>query len=50
MGWGVLAKNMGRGRGRKRKISPKVVELALTAPPSKGSWDGARSEPEAGKS
>lgn len=26
-----------------------MVELALTAPPSKASWDGARSEPLAGK-
>lgn len=37
------------GAGRKRKISPKVVELALTASPSKPSWDGARFGPQMGK-
>lgn len=36
-------------KGRKRKISPKVVELALTAPPSKVSGDRASSGPQAGK-
>lgn len=36
-----------RGRIRKRKISPKVVELALVAPPSKAPWHRARSGPQA---
>lgn len=39
----------GRRKGRKRKISPKVVELALTASPSKPSWHGARFGPQAGE-
>lgn len=39
----------GRRKGRKRKISPRVVELALTASPSKAFWDGARFGPQAGK-
>lgn len=40
---------LGRRRVRKRKISPKVVELALTASHSKASWDGARFGLQAGK-
>lgn len=36
-----------RERIRKRKISPKVVELALVAPPSKAPWHRARSGPQA---
>lgn len=38
----------GRRKGRKTKISLSVVELALTASPSKA-WDGARFGPQAGK-
>lgn len=39
----------GRRWRRKRKISPKVVELALIAPRAKASWHEARSGPQAGK-
>lgn len=49
LGYLVREGHGGEGRVRKRKISPKVVELALTASHSKTSWDGARFGPQRGK-